>query len=56
MSMYDKNHYNIVISLQLIKINKKKKQKNKGMSLPNQNSISTPEAINILEYYLIARP
>ena len=26
------------------------------MSLPNQNSISTPEAINILEYYLIARP
>ena len=25
------------------------------MSLPNQNSISTPEAINILEYYLIAR-
>ena len=25
MSMYDKNHYNIVISLQLIKINGKKK-------------------------------
>ena len=25
MSMYDKNHYNIVISLQLIKINEKKK-------------------------------
>ena len=24
MSMYDKNHYNIVISLQLIKINGKK--------------------------------
>ena len=24
MSMYDKNHYNIVISLQLIKINEKK--------------------------------
>ena len=27
MSMYDKNHYNIVISLQLIKINGKKKKK-----------------------------
>ena len=26
MSMYDKNHYNIVISLQLIKINEKKKK------------------------------
>ena len=26
MSMYDKNHYNIVISLQLIKINGKKKK------------------------------
>ena len=25
MSMYDKNHYSIVISLQLIKINGKKK-------------------------------
>ena len=29
MSMYDKNHYNIVISLQLIKINEKK---NKSVS------------------------
>ena len=28
MSMYDKNHYNIVISLQLIKINGKKKKEN----------------------------
>ena len=27
MSMYGKNHYNIVISLQLIKINGKKKNK-----------------------------
>ena len=27
--MYGKNHYNIVISLQLIKINGKKKEKNK---------------------------
>ena len=26
MSMYDKNHYNIVISLQLIKINEKKSE------------------------------
>ena len=26
MSMYGKNHYNIVISLQLIKINEKKKE------------------------------
>ena len=26
MSMYDKNHYNTVISLQLIKINGKKKE------------------------------
>ena len=26
MLMYAKNHYNIVISLQLIKINKKKKE------------------------------
>ena len=26
MSMYDKNHYNIVISLQLIKINEKTKE------------------------------
>ena len=26
MSMYDKNHYNILISLQLIKINGKKNQ------------------------------
>ena len=29
MSMYGKNHYNIVISLQLIKINEKKKKKKK---------------------------
>ena len=29
MSMYEKNHYNIVISLQLIKRNGGKKQKNK---------------------------
>ena len=28
MSMYDKNHYNIVISLQIIKINVKKKKRN----------------------------
>ena len=27
MSMYDKNHYNIVISLQLRKINEKRKKK-----------------------------
>ena len=27
MSMYGKNHYNTVISLQLIKINEKKKKK-----------------------------
>ena len=27
MSMYDKTHYNIVISLQLIKINEKKKKR-----------------------------
>ena len=27
MSMYGKNHYNIVISLQLIKINEKKNNK-----------------------------
>ena len=27
MSMYEKNHYNIVISLQLIKINGKKEKK-----------------------------
>ena len=27
MSMYEKKHYNIVISLQLIKINGKKKKK-----------------------------
>ena len=27
MSMYGENHYNIVISLQLIKINEKKKKK-----------------------------
>ena len=26
MSMYDKNHYNTVISLQVIKINEKKKK------------------------------
>ena len=26
MSMYDENHYNIVISLQLIKINEKKEK------------------------------
>ena len=32
MSMYDKNHYNIVISLQLIKINEKKKKKKKKLS------------------------
>ena len=30
MSVYDKNHYNIVISLQLIRINDKKK-KNSGI-------------------------
>ena len=30
MSMYDKNHYNIVISLQLIKINEGKKKENRA--------------------------
>ena len=35
MSMYDKNHYNIVISLQLIKINEKKKKRQRdGNRLP----------------------
>ena len=34
MSMYDKNHYNIVISLQLIKINEKKKKQHDGNRLP----------------------
>ena len=29
MSMYDKNHYNIVISLQLIKINEAERKKEK---------------------------
>ena len=29
MSMYDKNHYNTVISLQLIKINEKKNKNKK---------------------------
>ena len=28
MSMYGKNHYNIVISLKILKINEKKKKKN----------------------------
>ena len=34
MSMYGKNHYNIVISLQLLKINGKKKE-NTGSSIKN---------------------
>ena len=34
MSMYGKNHYNIVISLQLIKINGKKKR---GSSLHSED-------------------
>ena len=29
MSMYDKSHYNIVISIQIIKINEKKKDEGK---------------------------
>ena len=40
MSMYDKNHYNIVISLQLIKINEKNKnKKNKIQSDPFKSSL-----------------
>ena len=31
MSMYDKTHFNIVISLQLIKINGKKKKSNNAL-------------------------
>ena len=37
MSMYGKNHYNIVISLQLIKINEKK------MTLPCPNQVEKEE-------------
>ena len=36
MSMYDKNHYNIInISLQLIKINEKKLKKKNGLHQKN---------------------
>ena len=31
MSMYGKNHYNIVISLQLIKVNEREKKKDHGI-------------------------
>ena len=41
MSMYGKNHYNIVISLQLIKINEKKK-----MTLPCPNQVKKEEKKN----------
>ena len=37
MSMYDKNHYNIVISLQLIKINEKKEEIVKKLSVIGKN-------------------
>ena len=40
MSMYGKNHYNIVISLQLIKINEeKKRKKNKNKNKPEMNLV-----------------
>ena len=47
MSMYDKNHYNIVISLQLIKINEKLEIKNKknktfGLSKEGRESSVAP--------------
>ena len=37
--MYDKNHYNIVISLQLIKINGKKKLKSSIILFKNINEM-----------------
>ena len=37
MSMYGKNHYNIVISLQLIKINEKKEEIVKKLSVIGKN-------------------
>ena len=36
MSMYGKNHYNILISLQLIKINGKKRENNEKQQKNNQ--------------------
>ena len=37
MSMYDKTHYNTVVSLQLIKIDgKKKKRKNENLDMEQQ--------------------
>ena len=35
--MYDKNHYNIVISLQLIKINEKKRERDLGVLKKEQS-------------------
>ena len=36
MSMYDKSHYNIVISLQLIKINEKKKESGEATKISSR--------------------
>ena len=42
MSIYDKNHYNIVISLQLIKINEKKKLRKKALLVSLNGSAFQP--------------
>ena len=39
MSMYDKNHYNIVISLQLIKISEKKKDKERKFGVSRHDTL-----------------
>ena len=45
MSVYGKNHYNIVISLQLIKINEKKRKKNFLMLLVSRKLYQRWEAL-----------
>ena len=42
MSMYDKNHYNIVISLQLIKINEKKLLVFSNILIVNSEEVLVP--------------
>ena len=47
MSMYDKNHYNIVISFQLIKINEKKVTK--------MNLFAHIEYLNLIYYKICVK-
>ena len=49
MAVYDKNHYNIVISLQLIKTNGKKNRDTKGIFHAKMGSVKDRNIMDLTE-------